>query len=189
MGTSDGWSNVLSGVGSGPWSGLDRIVIDDPAPATPTESDASLRDRILYVAGDSAAFIQEVMRAQGKDLDDIAERPASPEKRMTASFKTHPTLTELLNAARDAAVKQCDGAPATPYTLSKFARAVHSAVLTQAALGQWRGLGIVDPDDLMPLEVTCSFGSVLLGEPAIKIDYDFKRTRLPFAVAESEAVK
>lgn len=104
------------------------------------------------------------------------------------TFSTHPTLTEILNQARAAALKKLDGEPATPYTLSKLARAVHSAVLTQAALGQWRGFGIVDPDDLMPLEVTCSFGNVLVGEPIIKIDYDFKRTRLPFAVAESEKV-
>ena len=101
------------------------------------------------------------------------------------TFSTHPALTELLNQARAAAIKKYEGEPATPYTLSKLARAVHSAVLTQAALGQWRPLGIVDPDDLLPLEVTCSFGNVLVGEPAIKIEYDFKRTALPFAVVEN----
>lgn len=99
------------------------------------------------------------------------------------------TLTALLNEARAVALKQCDGEPATPYTLSKFARAVHSAILTQAALGRWRELGIVDPDDLMPLEVTCSFGNTLVGEPPIKIGYDFKRTTLPYAVVESEVAK
>ena len=103
-------------------------------------------------------------------------------------FPTHPTLTALLNEARAVALKQCDGEPATPYTLSNFTRAVHSAVLTQAALGRWRELGIVDPDDLMPLEVTCSFGNVLVGEPPIKINYDFKRTALPYAVVENDAV-
>ena len=63
------WDSALTGLGS-----LDRLIIDDPVSVKPTESDASLRERILYVAGDSAAFSQEVMRAQGKDLDDIAER-------------------------------------------------------------------------------------------------------------------
>ena len=51
-----------------------KEVVKHSAPVAEPESDDSLRKRIVYVAGDSAAFVQEVMRVQGKDLDDIAER-------------------------------------------------------------------------------------------------------------------
>lgn len=104
---------------------------------------------------------------------------------MTAQFSTSATVTDLLNAAQDVALRAMDGAPATPTTLLELAARIKGAILTAAALGEWVPVGVRDPDDLMPLVVTASYGNALKGEPPIKVDYDFTRTAKPLLQVES----
>lgn len=68
MSKTDGWGAALAGMG--PWSGLDRVADAGPA----VEPDDSLRERLVYVAGDSERVIHEISVARGAELDAIAER-------------------------------------------------------------------------------------------------------------------
>lgn len=95
----------------------------------------------------------------------------------------HAALTTLLNEAQVAAIADMHGAPAIPSELKKLAARVKSNILTQVALGRWAQLGIVDPDGLVDLGVEAVLGRVWLGEPPIKIEYDWKRTCRPDIVS------
>ena len=59
--SADGWQSALTGIG---WD------LGDPIPTT--ETDDSLRVRLLYVAGDSEARVRALMVAKGAQLDAYA---------------------------------------------------------------------------------------------------------------------
>ena len=65
--------------GGGP--GFNWSILDDP-PAPKLESDEDLRSRLLYVAGDSEAVIQRIMRAKGEDLDLLADEYSLKRRKM-----------------------------------------------------------------------------------------------------------
>ena len=101
------------------------------------------------------------------------------------SFKTNASLTDLLNEAQAAAILAMNGAPAIPSELATLAAHVRGVILTQAALGRWSHLRVHNPDDLVDLKVTASLGNRLVGEPPIKIEYDFSKTARPDIVVNS----
>lgn len=88
-------------------------------------------------------------------------------------------LARVLNEAQAAAIAEMHGVPAIPSELARLAIKVKSRILVQVALGQWAEFGIVDPDDMLGLVVTAKLGRTALGEPPIKIEYDWTRTARP----------
>lgn len=60
--SADGWQSALTGIG---WD------LGDPIPTT--ETDDSLRARLLYVAGDSEVRVRTLMVAKGAQFDALAE--------------------------------------------------------------------------------------------------------------------
>lgn len=100
-------------------------------------------------------------------------------------FDTDNTATALLNTAQNVAIQAMYGVPAIPVELYRLAARIKAAILTQVALGRWVKLGVHDPDDLLELGVTAVLGNTLVGEPPIKIEYDFKRTKKPYIVVET----
>ena len=97
---------------------------------------------------------------------------------MTAT-PLHVALTRALNEAQAAAIAEMHDAPAIPSELAKLGARVKGKILTQVALGQWATFGIVDPDDIVGLAVTARLGVQVLGEPPIKIEYDWRYTTRP----------
>jgi len=97
----------------------------------------------------------------------------------------HAALTTLLNEAQAAAIVDMHGVKAIPTELARLAARVKANILTQVALGKWVDLGIVDPDALIDLGVTATLGRTWIGEPPIKIEYDWKRTARPDIVSWS----
>ena len=99
-----------------------------------------------------------------------------------------PGITALLRHARQLALQELSGQPATlgaDGTLAIAAGIMRDAVIAQAAAGLWVPYGVTEPDHIRGLVVTCAFGDVARGEPAIKIEWDFSRTRLAGLVVES----
>jgi hypothetical protein len=100
-----------------------------------------------------------------------------------------PAITCMLRIARNAALAQMSGQPATlgpGGTLEKLAAIMRDVVIAQAAAGLWRDHGIVEPSDLRGLRVSCTFGDVSRGEAPIRTDWDFSRTRLASLVVRDE---
>jgi hypothetical protein len=99
--------------------------------------------------------------------------------------------TRLLNLAQQIAVGELTGErghiPATSEALVEFARLVRAAVLCQVELGLWRQFGVQTDEaaKLEPLVVRVDLGNPLLGEPPVKVVYDFKRTALPLLVVRT----
>lgn len=100
-------------------------------------------------------------------------------------FSTSDEVTALLNAAQAAAIKAMDGAPVTPAALAQLAARVKAAILTAVAVGKWAGIGVRDPDDFVDLKVEAALGNTLLGEPPIKVLYDFTQTAKPLLQVQS----
>lgn len=93
-----------------------------------------------------------------------------------------PGITVLLRIARRAALEAYTGRPATlgpGGTLEMLAAHMRLVVLAQAAAGLWRDFGVAGREDLEGLRVSCTFGDVSRGEPAIRTEWDFARTQLP----------
>lgn len=67
------WSSVLTGTGP-----------KKPAPVTHREPDDDLRERLLYVAGDTAAMIARIQRAQSFELDVLAEENGIKRRTVTS---------------------------------------------------------------------------------------------------------
>lgn len=55
--------------GNGDW---DKLKTPPMGSKVLAESDEELRERLLYVAGESSAIIQQISRAVGKQLDELA---------------------------------------------------------------------------------------------------------------------
>ena len=104
-------------------------------------------------------------------------------------MRANVEITDLLNEAQAAAIRAMHGAPATPEELAKLAARVKGIVLTQVALGRWASVGVVDPDGMVDLRVAAVLGNTLIGEPSIKVVYDFSRTSKPLIGVDAVAPK
>lgn len=106
---------------------------------------------------------------------------------------TTPTeeISKLLAAARQQVLERFSGQPATlgpGGTLERASDVVYWTILGQVAAGMWRKYGVADVDDMRGLRVEVGLGNQLLGEPPLKIDYDFAKTALPLLVVSNARV-
>jgi hypothetical protein len=103
---------------------------------------------------------------------------------MTQKFKTDEAITARLNAARDVAVKSMIGTPVTPVALADLASRIYCGILEDVANGNWSKFGVVDPDDLIKLDVNVRVARNL-NEPPIVVEWDFSKTKLSSLLVES----
>ena len=108
---------------------------------------------------------------------------------MPPKVTRNATVSDLINEAQDIAIKAMSGEPVTRISLERLAARVKANILTAVALGRWRTIGVVDPDDFLELGVEAVRGNALKGEPPIKISYDFSKTSKPLIVVDSIARK
>lgn len=87
-------------------------------------------------------------------------------------------ITRLVNLAQISAVGQFAGQRPTPEVLASLAAVVRANILTQAAGGLWQAWNVLEATDLEPLVVRARLGNRLLGEPMIKLEYNWARTKL-----------
>ncbi len=99
-----------------------------------------------------------------------------------------PGVTSLLNQARASALEKCSGQPATLQSLAELSGTIRMIVLRQVYAGLWTEHGVADPAGLAGLRVAVTFGNVLVGEPPLRVDYDFSRTAMPLLVVRSVPV-
>ncbi len=99
-------------------------------------------------------------------------------------------ITRLINRARSEAIEiltkenRGNDAPATQANLNRLASEVRSAILRQAARGEWATWGVTKDDDLVGLTVAARLNRSLVG-PRILIEEDFKNTPLRLLVVEN----
>ena len=98
-------------------------------------------------------------------------------------MKTHAGITALLNEAKDRATERFLG---QHVNVERVADHIRLTVLVQAELGRWAEYGVRSQDDLYNLRVRCVPGNTLVGEPPLKIEWDFSHTVLRLLVVESE---
>jgi hypothetical protein len=101
-------------------------------------------------------------------------------------FQTNVEATRLIDIAHRAAVSKLEGIEADDSALRRLALMIRSAVLVQVGLGMWSKLGVTKHAEMMALTVTCSLdqSAALRGEPPIRIQYDFSRTKLSTLIVE-----
>ncbi len=95
------------------------------------------------------------------------------------------TISQLLNHAQKVAIASLTGLPASKQNLQLLSDAVHSTIMNQVAAGLWEQEGIKEAHQIAGLRVSCSFGNTLIGEPPIKVNYDFAYTSLKGVVVQS----
>lgn len=94
----------------------------------------------------------------------------------------------LLELARKYALNEIGPVVATPHNLDLLAQHARGAVLAQVRVGLWAKLGVTDPEQMAGLKVTAVLGQELFGEPPIKLEYDFTKTKLPMLTMKSVRV-
>lgn len=95
--------------------------------------------------------------------------------------KREPEIEALLNAARDAAIRDVDGLPATREILELAGARARDAVLIQADLGLWRAWSIECGRDLVNLKCTFELAPASLTPgPPIRVRWNFTHTPLWF---------
>lgn len=90
-------------------------------------------------------------------------------------------IEALLNAARDKAIRDVDGMPATREILELAGAVARDALLLQAELGLWRKWSISSGQELAA--VKCTFELVpptLIPGPPIRVRWNFTHTPLWF---------
>lgn len=90
-------------------------------------------------------------------------------------------ICELLNMARDQAIKELDGMRADVPGLYALACKVKHFVLVQAVFGQWSFVGIDSSEGFANLKVDAIIRKdwQLMGRAPIQIVYDFSQTACP----------
>ena len=117
---------------------------------------------------------------------------------MTSNLRITPSagITALLRQAQITALEWVSGTDASAQTLELLAHEVRRVVVRQAMLGLWDDyIPPQDPADPQTslersrfgaLKVDVVFGNTLVGEPPLKVEYDFSRTSLPMLVVKSQ---
>lgn len=100
-----------------------------------------------------------------------------------------PGITLLLREARAAALAAHAGRPASDDALAELAADVRREVLHQVDRGEWTPHGVLRIEAMLGLRVTVVPGRTLLGEPPLRIEFDFARTALPLLVVRSEKAR
>lgn len=104
---------------------------------------------------------------------------------MTLIASPTPGITALLRHARLVAIECHSGEPATVTNLRRWGDSMRSAVIAQVFAGLWKEFGVTELAHISGLRVEVVLGNELSGEPPLKINWDFSRTKLPNLVVEN----
>lgn len=97
-----------------------------------------------------------------------------------------PGITALLRHARLVALEEFSGQRATEEVRLAVAECIRTTILRQVIAGLWKEYAITDHRQLEHLRVSVQFGNTLIGEPPLKIEWDFSRTALPLLVVSND---
>ena len=112
--------------------------------------------------------------------------PPKPEEMVTSKVYIEEVKMPIVIATTPELTTSSTTYPVKPPCAPAIAAGImRDVVIAQAAAGLWAPHGITEPDHIRGLRVSCAFGDVARGEPAIKIDWDFSSTRLAGLVVES----
>lgn len=98
-----------------------------------------------------------------------------------------PGITALLRQAEKTALEKMSGQPVTTGpggTLEQLGEIIHTIIMGQILAGLWDDQGVHEFHQMVNLRVAVVFGNPLVGEPPLKVEYDFARTTLPTLVVK-----
>ncbi|MGN6110091.1 MAG: hypothetical protein ACTHU0_33605 [Kofleriaceae bacterium] len=95
------------------------------------------------------------------------------------------SISALLASARAFGLERMAGLDASPENLEDLARSIYHCVLLQVFAGAWAEHGVRRRPQMVGLRVEVVLGNQLLGEPPLKIEFDFSKTALPLLVVET----
>lgn len=99
-------------------------------------------------------------------------------------IKEYAPVSALLNEAIAGAATAMLGAEPTDENLAELASRVRSNIVAQVYFDRWSRYGLKLVDDVDGLVVTAGLGNELIGEPPIKLAFNFTRTARPTLVVE-----